>query len=79
MDLRIDPFTFNEPAEETLIVGLPDEAYSISLSIGDTPTFTVPPLTVREPFKNRSAEVLFPLKMVTDPVCTVRFAVLGIV
>src|SRR5689334_13051101 len=63
VDLRIDPFTFRLPLE-TIIDGVPAEAYSMSLSIvlAELPTFTVPPDTSRAPLRRRSAAVLFAVR-----------------
>ena len=54
--LRIAPNTFKFPLPETIIVGLPADAYSMSLllvaPIG--PTITVPPATSSFPINLRS-------------------------
>ncbi len=69
-----------------MIVGVPVEAYSMSLSKvfvkvstkgkGAAPILSTPvPETVRDPFNRRSAAVVFELTTVTVPAFTVRLAV----
>ncbi len=75
VDLRMELLTHNEPPE-TLIAGVPADAYSMSTSLVVPvvePTFTVPAVTSRAPFKNKSLPVASALVVLTVTLVPLTF------